>query len=668
MNVCRIEDIAKIGSENNINQAINGMFYLLDASEAKINAIKNQNWFQRMIFSVFGKNKASLKEIEENKDKINKYVAEAITEMYKRNMISESYIVSLGNRINEISLSNAHLKRQLLELGMALNEKIESVDHYHVLRGLIDEGKFSDYPELYTLIFITSSCDKRVLTDDDHVWLLEKSLKKAGMLCKDLNIADELKVISKLPEENVEGILIETSRTVFNQSLKEIFCGLDSLNSSDRKSSDLVISGEKLFNLLIEDKKNYFSFLENKKQEQLAEAGETSDGIDLANVVGVYNKNLIPTRGDFLKKRELEGILVIEDKTTVSNEEIHIKNQIKCNATFCIEDSIIYINENIYGNIEILNGATLVFKNCLIVGNDIWRRPFIKISKGFFFSENSIYEDCSSFINVECGTNDMSDSIVELNYCEGVNCGPGFIDNRAYGGFVELNNCSFSWKEDTETYNKFITKLEKFDFLNSTSSGKYYVKNCSFIGNSFNSIWEEGGFISGGENIIEGCIFKNISGDIESSTLRNSSFKMLNHSNLKIKEMSFCEFADCANLCVEGYFEGGVNIEGCSFEKIDNSDSWRSELINVRRDKGGNLNVIRNCTFSNINSVYEIINPQTFDAPKDIIVLSIEKCKFVNCKPERAEIIKTATCSYTFMLGRKIEHKKTVMISGCIGL
>lgn len=665
MNVCRMEDLVEIEAENNINQTINGMFYLLDASEAKINAIKNQNWFQRMLFSVFGKNKASLKDIQENKDKINKYVAEAIAEMYNRNMISESYIVSLGNRINEISLSNSNLRRQLFEIGSALNEKIESVDHYHVLRGLIDEGKFSDYPELYALIFITSSCDKRIITDDDHVWLLEKSLRKAGLLCKDLNIADELKAIAGLPAEKVEGILIETNRVVFDKSLIEIFSGLETLINFDCTPSNLVISGEKLFSILIEDKKKYFEFLENKRQEQIAETEEIADEIDFANIVGVYNRKLIPTELDFLKKRDLDGILVIEDKTTFSKEELHIRNQIKCNATLRIEDSIIYVDETVQGYIEVLEGSTLVFQNCLIIGKGVWERPFIKINEGYFVSENSIYNDCNSFINID--TAYTSESIVELNYCEGLNCGPKFIETSRSSEFIELNNCFFNWREDTATYKSLIPKLEKDAFLAMAYSGKCQLKNCSFVGNAFSSIWEEYGFIRGNENIIEGCIFEDISGNIESSILKNTSVKMSN-TDLEIKEVLFCKFVDSDRLCLKGHYEGGVNIEGCTFERINNSGNFYSEIVNVRRDKGGRINTIKNCTFIDIYSENDIIRPMVFNAPKDIRVLSIEKCNFINCKSENGEIIKLKTHSYGFLTGKEKKYENIVVIQNCSGL
>lgn len=680
MNVCKIEDLVEIESENNINQTINGMLCLLESSEEKINAIQEQNWFQRMIYSLLGKNKASLKEIKENKDKIDKYVAEAITEMYKRNMISESYVVSLGNRINEISFSSAALKRQLLEIGSALNEKIESVDHYHVLRGLIDEGKFNEYPELYTLIYIVASCDKRVLVDDDHIWLLEKSLKKAGMLCQDLNIADEAESISKLPSESLEGILIETNRTVFNQSLKKIFAFLNTSNSHDSESGQLIIASEKLFDLLVDDKKTYFEFMENKKREQLAEKEAISDEIDLANVVGVYDKEKIPKREDYLKKRALEGILVIEDETIISKEEIHINNKIKCNASLSIEDSIIYIDENNQSNIYIINGSTLTIRNCLVIGQGVWERPFVKIIDGFFYSENSSYEDCSNFVN---GTDSIyresKNSSIKFSYCEYTNCGPLFIDSSYTGKVVELNNCLFLWKEDTATYKELFNRIIKNPFLQvEGSEGRaIHIKNCSFTGNAFNTIWNDessgivanAGFLNCSGGIVEGCTFNDISGRINVNLLLNSSFEV-NDLLIEINEVSFCKFADCKNLYLVGDYRGGTIIDGCSFDRITNNRDiiWRG-LINVRRDKGGEANIIKNCTFSKVEAINEIILPLIYNNnAKDIKVLYLEKCDFRECRSENNDIIKNSCTSYGFFFGKEKRHDNIITITDCKGL
>ena len=78
------------------------MSALMNDNFAKAESISSQNWFRRMIFTVMGQNSAKLEEIRKNHDRLNAYMCEVISELYRRNCIDERIIISLGNQLNNV--------------------------------------------------------------------------------------------------------------------------------------------------------------------------------------------------------------------------------------------------------------------------------------------------------------------------------------------------------------------------------------------------------------------------------------------------------------------------------------------------------------------------------------------------------------------------------------
>lgn len=704
MEICNTNDILELENKSEISTTISEMMLLLRASNEKIEGIQKQKWYQRMIYSVFGKNKASLKEIEENRNKINKYVAEALAEMYKKNMISDAYIVSLGDRINEISYSNVLLRKNLIEIASALNEKIDSVDNYHILRGLIEEGKFSNLPCLFSLISIVASCDKRVLNDEDHVWLLEKTLTKSRIISNDLLIiADELTKISALNENEISGLYLETCRNSSNDIVSKIFIAINKIyqtkvlgqSSNLGEITDMKISGSELFSLLIEEKREYYLLLDAQKQEMLEEQKNVDNEIDLAAVIGVYNKEAIPVRDEILSKRVIDTIIDINETTTFEKEEIHINNQINCNGNLYFSNSIIYLNEDKKGNIVISEGATLGIDNCLIISKDFCKRSFIKIEDGFAYCNNSILEECS-FLFENSADNNCEGYRLRICHCELNNCGPQLIYSNCQReqGISELVNCKVLWMQETELLSKIMSESNgSFIVGRSWPKNQIKIKNCEFEGNSYNKSWDVGGLIN--VDIIEGTKFERVSGNIQTKLLSNCVFKDVT-SEIEINELIRCDFIDCNNLAIKSGSsekniikdclfkninntttvysfielhgcEFGNRIESCTFLNINNSGAI-SGMIYITRHRGDEVNRITGCNFENIKSKCTIIHPSIPDAKKYQTVGIMENCFFSDCDTGSSPIVEKNIHEYTFLLGKRKEYADVVKIFYCKGI
>ena len=133
---------------------VQGITNLQNDTNSRVEAMEKQGWFKRMVLTVSGKNKATKAEIQKNQDKVVSYVSQAVAQCYQMNCIDQQVICSLGNRMNQIyaQVNEAYneqlvMKAQIAEIQQiqqetlqslgkfvtALNEKIESVDNFHML-------------------------------------------------------------------------------------------------------------------------------------------------------------------------------------------------------------------------------------------------------------------------------------------------------------------------------------------------------------------------------------------------------------------------------------------------------------------------------------------------------------------------------------------------------
>ena len=143
-NLITMEDMDYLAgqSADSMNMILSGMTALLDENNEKAEMLGSQTWFQRMSRTITGKNKMTQAEIQQNHDKINMYVTQAMAELFERNYIDQQIIMSLGTRLNELYADHIQLKQMLGAFADKLNQKIVSIDSFHMLETEIEQGVY----------------------------------------------------------------------------------------------------------------------------------------------------------------------------------------------------------------------------------------------------------------------------------------------------------------------------------------------------------------------------------------------------------------------------------------------------------------------------------------------------------------------------------------------
>lgn len=212
MNAITMEDanyLAQQSSER-INIILSGMTALMNDTDKIAETMRSQNWFQRMIKTIIGKNKATNEEIRQNHDKLNAYMSEAIAELYNRNCIDHKVMISLGTQINELYADHLQLKQILRNFASRLNEKIESVDNFHMLTTEIDQGVYSVHAPIAAICMVMSQFDNRMFGDARKLDIIKRSLHTQGILTdEERPFADYLKDILDIPASEIGLLYLE---------------------------------------------------------------------------------------------------------------------------------------------------------------------------------------------------------------------------------------------------------------------------------------------------------------------------------------------------------------------------------------------------------------------------------------------------------------------------
>ena len=165
-----------------IQLILSGMAAAMQDIEAKAETMQSQNWFQRMVKTVTGKSKLTLDEIRQNHDKLNMYMAEAVAELYRLGQVDHAVVMSLGTQINEIYADHLQFKQTLGAFAAKLNEKIESVDNFHMLITEIDQGVYTDGPPISSICRVLSQFDRRILEDERKLDIIRRALVQQNIL------------------------------------------------------------------------------------------------------------------------------------------------------------------------------------------------------------------------------------------------------------------------------------------------------------------------------------------------------------------------------------------------------------------------------------------------------------------------------------------------------
>ena len=213
-NIVTREDLNYLAQQSagNLNMILSGMTALLNDTDNKVAMLESQSWFQRMCRTISGKNKMTQQEIQQNHDKINLYVSQAMTELFEQQCIDRQIMMSLGNQLNELYAEHLQLKQMLGAFVSKLNEKIESIDNFHMLNTEIEQGVYSSCSPIVGICKILAQMDKRCIQDYRKMNILQRSMASQGILNDtQTTLADYLMSIAQISVEDAGAIYIELS-------------------------------------------------------------------------------------------------------------------------------------------------------------------------------------------------------------------------------------------------------------------------------------------------------------------------------------------------------------------------------------------------------------------------------------------------------------------------
>ena len=197
-------------SKGNMNMILSGMTAIMNDTDTKVSKMENQGWFKRMWKTVTGQNKATKELIKQNHDKLNAYMSQAIAELYNRNSIDEQVMISLGTQLNELYEEHLQLKQMLGAFVTKLNEKIDSVDNFHMLIEEINQGVFSQEKRIIGVCKVMAQFDNKIMEEERKLNIIKTGLKNKNIITdEEFLLTDYLKDILELPLEEAGRIYLE---------------------------------------------------------------------------------------------------------------------------------------------------------------------------------------------------------------------------------------------------------------------------------------------------------------------------------------------------------------------------------------------------------------------------------------------------------------------------
>ena len=172
-------------SSTNLNMILANMTSLMDENNSKVEFLENQTWFQRMSMTISGQKKMTEDEIARNHDKISLYTTQAMAELLNRNLIDHKVMLSLGNRVNELYAGQIEIKQMLGAFVSKLNEKIESIDNFHMLMEEIGQHVYSRDHKMFAICSIMSQIDSRTVHDDRKMEILKRAMHEEGIITEE---------------------------------------------------------------------------------------------------------------------------------------------------------------------------------------------------------------------------------------------------------------------------------------------------------------------------------------------------------------------------------------------------------------------------------------------------------------------------------------------------
>lgn len=199
----------KNASDDEISKIVAGMTAIIEGNEASYERMKNQKWFERIWYGLTQKNKATVKEMQANRDKLTKYTIQILVKMNDLMNEHSECILDLYRAVAVVRRDLDALVGEVDFLAHKLNEKIESVDNYNFILTDIQNGKYNADSPLISLIDIMSLIDSRTANDTKKLIQLKETMEKAGFdFSKKIDIPTYSEEVLNIPEDKVGRILL----------------------------------------------------------------------------------------------------------------------------------------------------------------------------------------------------------------------------------------------------------------------------------------------------------------------------------------------------------------------------------------------------------------------------------------------------------------------------
>lgn len=370
--------INQINEDGNAYFIIAQMTSLLNDTDNKVKEMEGQKWYQKMVKTVFGKNKATVKEIKENKEKLTSYMAKVIEELFKRQMIDEQAILILGNQINGVVEDSNLLKRKIIELA----KKVKTIENSDLISRNICNDSFKTDSKLLSICAVLSQFNVELFEKQDHLDSIRKDLIKNEYLSTEQNsfkamLSDFVKEGSDY--KNIDRIYFMMTNIAENNIVGATICYVIEnymiLSSIDRRGKnsgkiierafetfeieqDVVYSTEELYDYLLDAEKDILANTDSIYRLNNEEENNNNQEVENNNSTFEYS-NITPKTEENIEPN------IIENQASDDNTYIDVEKEIQSsNETYFEKISFENMEEeHINSVLNILPGETKEFKN-----------------------------------------------------------------------------------------------------------------------------------------------------------------------------------------------------------------------------------------------------------------------------------------------------------------
>lgn len=635
---------------------MNAMASEKDNIDSMAAMLEKQPWYKKMWFTISGKNKATVKEIQQSKDKLTAYTANALAELYKNSRIEQAQIIAVGQAVNSVNSQLAATNYELIKtqeafaefkaeiidtigsLANALNEKIKSIDNYHSLIEEIALGKF-DRENIIAIIFgIISQIDKPTAEDSRKMENIHIAMSKQGYLNdNELPITEYMNCVAKLPD-NIVGTIYYEFSCLNGNDYAEMFCEVienySMLPKMEKKSKklDVIINGileshnvdsdtefstNEIYDYFIEGKIDYLTTI-REIQIPVADYGDSckTSIVDIecdsdTNQEGINNATESDDSKDRTNSIKTATIVVGEKINDIPEElsKISIDNimSIPSGETKKFKYSEIHCNSMIQCC------GDLVFDNCILYYNEPNASSGITLENNSSISFSNCKIVCkgiskSYFVNAE-------GHIFSANFenTEFVDCTGFLTGNYGCVGF-NIHNCKF--------YNCFLglfnVSNNKDDYIGTMDSCIFLFDNLpTYIAPSVVDNWD---------NLDNSCLkhYRFDSVIMLPCHINN----ILVYNSYKVKKsllpLPFINTGDEGKITNSTFIGTYSYVAGAYFQKC--------KFINC--DSSAYVNSDSTCQKAHYieNSVFSHSGPVIISCSSSLSSVAVKNCRFYNCE------------------------------------